>query len=88
MFCYNCGNEIACKFCANCGKGSVLNSIQHIKKFDEFIKAKKQERRTFFIKENKSTNVKPTILPYLHRWWRELFKALLSETEEHVYLSK
>ena len=48
MFCSNCGNEIPGKFCANCGKGSVLNSIQHIKKFDEFIKAKKQERRTFF----------------------------------------
>ena len=48
MFCSNCGNEIPGKFCGNCGKGSALNSIQHIKKFDEFIKAKKQERRTFF----------------------------------------
>lgn len=48
MFCSNCGNEIAGKFCANCGKGSELNSIQDVKKFDELIKEKKQERRTFF----------------------------------------
>ena len=48
MFCSNCGNEIAGKFCANCGKVSELNSIQDIKKFDEFIKEKEQERRTFF----------------------------------------
>lgn len=55
MFCYNCGNEIACKFCANCGKGSVLNSIQHIKKFDEFIKAKKQEELFSSKKTNRQT---------------------------------
>ena len=88
MFCYNCGNEIAGKFCGNCGKGGELNSIQDIKKFDEFIKEKKLERRTFFQQKNKSTKVKPMILPYLHHWWRELLKALLSKTDEHVYQSK
>ena len=67
MFCSKRGNEIAVKFCANCGKGSELNSIRDIKKFHEFTKEKKQERRTFFQrKKNKLTNVKQTILPYLH----------------------
>ena len=48
MFCSNCGCKIASNFCANCKKSSELNPIQDIKKSDEFIKEKKQERRTFF----------------------------------------